>query len=207
MLVIPAILEDNSRDIENKVNLLKEDAKYFHIDIMDKTLTTESTIRVSDIPIIENIQIELHMMVKKPSDYIKEITKAKPKKVILHSEINNFETEIAKLKGPWKIYGAVDVNTEIDIVVPYLDKIAGILIMSVPIGKTGQKFHKEVLKKALYISKYTNNIEIDGGVNLRNISSCIRANIGEFAISSGIYKGENPVKNLQLLKQKLFTRV
>jgi ribulose-phosphate 3-epimerase len=206
MLIIPAILETTLDEVKSKIDLLKNDSKKFHIDIMDSTITPERSIPIHEIPMIPEVKYELHLMVKKPSEYIVEVRKIKPYKIIIHSEIPSINSEIEKVRGLWDVYVAIDITTSAEQVIPMLKKVNGVLVMSVPIGKTGQKFHKEALNKIKYLSKYTKNIEIDGGVNLRNISQCAKLNVSEFAISSGIYKGHNPKSNLTQLK-KIVRRV
>ena len=170
MLIIPAILETTLDEVKSKIDLLKNDSKKFHIDIMDSTITPERSIPIHEIPMIPEVKYELHLMVKKPSEYIVEVRKIKPYKIIIHSEIPSINSEIEKVRGLWDVYVAIDITTSAEQVIPMLKKVNGILVMSVPIGKTGQKFHKEALNKIKYLSKYTKNIEIDGGVSLRNIS-------------------------------------
>lgn len=206
MLIIPAILETTPEEVKNKIDLLKNESQNFHIDIMDGTITPEKSITIQDIPMIQGVKYELHLMVKKPSEYIREVRKVKPYKIIVHSEIQNINSEIEKVKGEWKVYIAIDISTLAEQIIPILKKTNGVLVMSVPIGKTGQKFHKEALNKIKYLSKYTKNIEMDGGINSRNISQCLKLNVSEVAISSGIYKEYDPKINLKKLK-KIITKI
>ncbi len=206
MLIIPAILETTPEEVKNKIDLLKKESQNFHIDIMDGTITPEKSITIQDIPMIQGVKYELHLMVKKPSEYIREVRKVKPYKIIVHSEIQNINSEIEKVKGEWKVYIAIDISTSAEQIIPILKKTNGVLVMSVPIGKTGQKFHKEALNKIKYLSKYTKNIEMDGGINSRNISQCLKLNVSEVAISSGIYKEHDPKINLKKLK-KIITKI
>lgn len=206
MLIIPAILETTPEEVKNKIDLLKKDSQNFHIDIMDSTITSEKSITIQELPMIQEVEYEIHLMVKKPSEYIREIRKINPYKIIVHSEIQNINSEIEKVKGDWKVYIAIDISTSAEQIIPILKKTNGVLVMSVPIGKTGQKFHKEALKKIKYLSKYTKNIEMDGGINSRNISQCSKLNVSEVAISSGIYKGHDPKSNLKKLK-KIITKI
>ena len=94
----------------------------------------------------------------------------KPNNITFHIENKAIDKYIKKIKDSGiKVGLAINPDTNIDIILPYLDKIDIILVMSVVPGKGGQKFMKEIipkLEKLRNLQKdYSYEIEIDGGIN------------------------------------------
>ena len=102
----------------------------------------------------------------------------------------------------FKVIQELKPNTEISSVIPYLDKIDLILIMSVEPGFGGQQFIPESLNKAKEIRKLKPNltIEIDGGIKDTNIDEIKKyidiAVVGSYITNSDDYnKAINNLKN------------
>ena len=94
----------------------------------------------------------------------------KQNNITFHIENKVIDKYIKKIKDNGiKVGLAINPDTNIDIILPYLDKIDIILVMSVVPGKGGQKFMKEIIPKLEKLRElqkdYSYEIEIDGGIN------------------------------------------
>ena len=94
----------------------------------------------------------------------------KPEYITIHSEIENVEKYIDKIKeNNIKVGIALNPETDINILNSYIQKIDLILVMSVVPGKGGQTFMKEIIPKLEKINElkkdYNFIIEVDGGIN------------------------------------------
>ncbi len=195
--------------IENfTVDILEglEGFDYIHIDLMDglfvnnecKNLDVFKTINESfDTPIIA------HLMVFNPFEYIQKIIKFIDI-FLFHFEIDSDLTDlINEVKRFKKQVGiAINPETSIDDIKPYLNEIDLILIMSVNPGWSGQKFLKSSVEKVNNLAQYKKNydflIDIDGGINL--INAKLLKNTDILTSSSTILKAEDPNKIIKLLK-------
>ncbi len=168
--------KDNYKDSVNKLN--KTSSNYLHLDIMDGSFTEKSSFDINEAKIINDIsnkKLDVHIMSKRLDTILDDYINLKPEFITIHSEVGNIEKYIYKIKeNNIKVGVALNPETDISILDPYLDKIDLVLIMSVVPGLGGQTFIKEVIPKLKEIKKIRNNynfiIEVDGGINNETIN-------------------------------------
>ena len=93
-------------------------------------------------------------------------------------------------------------------VIPFLNSIDLVLIMSVNPGFGGQKFIKDtlnkvkILRKEIDEKKFKTEIEIDGGINFDNAKMAKNAGVDILVSGTTIFKenGGDLKKNIQLLR-------
>ena len=183
-----------------------EGLDYIHVDVMDGKFVNninnnlkvfKSLKETYDIPIIA------HLMVINPLDYIEKIIDYVDI-FLFHFEINNDKNRIIQvIKEKQKQVGfAINPETHISNIIPYLEKIDLVLIMSVNPGWSGQKFLENTPKKvddlAEYKKKFDFLIDVDGGINLTNAKLLTNADI--ISSSSTILKAQNPNEIIKRLK-------
>ena len=179
---------------------------YIHVDVMDgkfvdnvnRNLNVFKKIKeISDLPIIA------HLMVVNPDEYIDKIIEFIDV-FLFHYEIDgNINAIIKEIKGWSKKVGiAINPDTEISEIVPYLDDLDMILVMSVYPGWSGQEFIPETIEKVDQLAKYKEiynfEIDVDGGVNLENSKNLINADI--LSSASTILKAKDPNLAIHSLK-------
>ena len=162
-----------------------EGLDYIHVDVMDGKFVNNTSNNLNvfkslketyDIPIIA------HLMVINPLDYIEKIIDYVDI-FLFHFEINNDKNRIIQtIKKKQKQVGfAINPETHISNIIPYLEKIDLVLIMSVNPGWSGQKFLENTPKKvddlAEYKKKFDFLIDVDGGINLTNAKLLTNADI------------------------------
>ena len=195
--------------IENfTVDILKglEGFDYIHVDFMDGIFVNNKNKNLDVFQKIKetyNIPIIAHLMVINPFDYIKKIINYIDI-FLFHFEIdNNKDVIIKEIRNYNKKVGfAINPETNISEIIPYLNKIDLILVMSVKPGWSGQKFLmssiERVNKLAQYKNKYDFIIDIDGGINLTNAK--LLKNTDILTSSSTILKAKDPNKIIKLLR-------
>lgn len=195
--------------IENfTVDILKglEGFDYIHVDFMDGIFVNNKNKNLDVFQKIKetyNIPIIAHLMVINPFDYIKKIINYIDI-FLFHFEIdNNKDVIIKEIRNYNKKVGlAINPETNISEIIPYLNKIDLILVMSVKPGWSGQKFLmssiERVNKLAQYKNKYDFIIDIDGGINLTNAK--LLKNTDILTSSSTILKANDPNKIIKLLR-------
>jgi len=149
---------------------------YIHVDVSDGKFTSVRNLNLDIFRILNetyNIPIIAHMMVTNPSYYIEEIINY-VKIFTFHFEIEQDLNElIDEIRNKKKKVGiAINPDTDIMEIVPYLNSIDLVLVMSVYPGGSGQRFIPQSIEKVKNLKKlkekYKFLIDIDGGVNINN---------------------------------------
>ena len=204
--ISPSILASNNR-IESIKKLNNTKADYLHIDCMDGIFVPNTQMPIEEILELEkysNIPLDIHLMVESPDEYINKLANKNIEYITIHIEIDkNINNIINKIKTlGYKVGLSIKPNTDITSLLPYLNKIDLILIMSVEPGFGGQQFIPNSLEKAKKIRELNQNItiEIDGGIKDSNIKEVKQyvdiAVVGSYITNSNDYnEAINNLKN------------
>ena len=134
------------------------------------------------------------MMVCSPNKYVKDFTKLKNVTYLtLHYESHRRPIDVINMirHTNMKVGIAINPETKVSHIVPLLNHIDQVLVMSVKPGKGGQKFMEEILYKieALKDIREENNyhyiISVDGGINEETAKLC--KDSGADMVVSGSY--------------------
>jgi len=180
---------------------------YIHVDVMDGKFVENKQDNLEVFKLLkENYDLPIigHMMVNDPLNYIEKVIEFIDIYVFHYESEGDKDTIINELKKHKKKVGiAINPDTAIVKIMPYLNKIDLILIMSVYPGMSGQKFIWETPDKInlLFAYRHKNKmkfeIDVDGGVNPDN-AKLINAEI--LTSASAILKADDPNLVIQLLK-------
>lgn len=199
--------EIKPQDIVKKLDLSKPD--YIHIDIMDGKFVSNKTWTTSEVKKFTSystLPLEVHLMVNNPSKYIEDYALMNTSIIIFHYEAVK---DINEMINKVKLYGlkvgiAINPETNINVLIPYLNLIDEVLIMSVHPGKSGQSFIEEslekisVLKNIILEGNYKTIISVDGGINNETGLLCKDAGADELVSASYIHK--DIINNIKTLK-------
>ncbi len=178
---------------------------YIHVDVADGKFANVKHTNLDAFQLLKenyNIPIIAHLMVVDPLDYLDKIIK------YLHSFTFHFEIEgdkwliINEIKKKGKNVGiAINPNTNVSEIRPYLEAIDLVLVMCVYPGKSGQKFIPQSIDKVNRLSVYKRDfdfeIEVDGGINLENAK---KLNVDILSSTSTILNSNTPNAIIQSLK-------
>lgn len=197
----------SSNNLTNTIEKLnKSITDYIHLDIMDGLFVPNTKFSIEELknilPLISK-PIDIHLMVENPLPYIKAINNPNVKYITIHIEINqdiNSLIDTIKSSG-YKACLAIKPNTNIEEIIPYIEKIDMVLIMSVEPGYGGQKFIPNSVERLKTIKKINKNIltEVDGGINNDTI-----AYVKDYTdiVVSGSYIINNPNYNEAIINLK-----
>lgn len=187
-----------------KVNMSSAD--FLHIDVMDGKFVDNTKFPVEvvkDAKLISDKPLDVHLMVE-DINTIKEYAKIKPDYLTFHVEIIK-DNEIIKYIKDLGIKVGLAINPETDVkkLLPYINDIDLVLIMSVTPGKGGQEFKDEVLKKVKSIKEKAKKdliISIDGGINDKTISKVKESGCNMVVSGSFITNSDDYDININKLK-------
>ena len=204
-----SILDCDFDNLEFEINRINEsNSDFIHIDIMDGVFVERDTRNLFDLNTIKKlskIPLDIHLMVNNPLSIIDQYAKYNPSFITIHFENNPDIKDCLKLIKSHNINAGIAINpdTEISILKPYLKDVELILVMSVFPGKGGQKFINTTYNRIeeLEALKKENNfiISVDGGVNDTNSYNLINYGSNILVSGSFLIKNSNLNKGIKSL--------
>jgi len=204
-----SILDCNFDELDIEIKKINESGvKYIHIDIMDGFFVERNTESLFDLDMISNLSdkyFDIHLMVDNPIDSIEKYFSYNPKYISIHIESkSNITSCINKIKSNGIGAGiAINPDTKLSELEPYLEDIDLVLVMSVHPGLGGQKFIETTYQKIKELNKLRDThefkISVDGGVNQSNSSSLLKYGSDILVSGSFLMKNTNlnfPIKSL-----------
>ena len=199
--IAPSILSSNFSKLGEEITTLdNSECDYIHIDVMDghfvPNLTLGPGIVKSIRPYTKKI-FDVHLMINPVMNILPSFIKAGSDIITIHHEISDNVFDCIDLikKHNLKVGISIKPNTEAKEIIPYLELIDLILVMTVEPGFGGQKFLASQLKKIKEIKGLisTRNIEleVDGGINYITSKQVVEAGANVLVSGSTIFSSKN----------------
>lgn len=211
----PSILAADFKVLGQEMKKTEENgAAYIHFDVMDGMFVPSISF---GMPVLASIHdateqfMDVHLMVQEPIRYVEAFQKAGADCVTVHLEAcEDVKTTLDKIHACGMKAGlAVNPETDVKELVPYLEDVEMILIMSVYPGFGGQKFIPESLNKIREVRAMLNeknletDIQADGGIYVENVREVLDAGANVIVAGSAVFRGdagENTAKFMEILK-------
>ena len=205
--IAPSILSsDFSKLGEVLQSLNNSGADMVHVDVMDGHFVPNITFGppvIKKIRKYSSLPFDVHLMIAPVHKYIKDFADAGADIITIHPEATeNLPASIKLIKSLGKKAGvSLNPETPVDKVLPVLNSIDLVLIMSVNPGFGGQSFMSEVLPKVQHLRKVIDEkklsveIEIDGGIDFVTGKLAKEAGVDILVSGTTLFKDENNLKN------------
>lgn len=215
MKIAPSILSADFSNLQRDIELVeKGGADYIHVDVMDGQFVPNITFGpniVQAIRPITKLPLDVHLMIVDPEKYIPAFAKAGADTITVHVEATPHIHRALQMMKDLGVKSGVVINpgtpiTMIKHVLPIADQV---LVMTVNPGFGGQSFIEETVEKIAELSELReqNNwhysIEVDGGIVPETAQICQKAGADVFVAGSYIYNSEDPVGQINQLKEAL----
>jgi ribulose-phosphate 3-epimerase len=212
--ISPSILTADLSNIEKQIRFLEEgQSDFIHLDVMDGHFVPNITFGPRMVKTIKNltsIPLDVHLMISDPDKYIEKFVEAGADYLTIHQEATiHLDRSINFIKS-FGIKAGVSLNpsTPVDLLDDVLYNIDMVLIMSVNPGFGGQKFIQHSLtklaqiKEKVSLNKLDTLIEVDGGVNMENVSTIVNHGANVLVIGNSIFESGDIPNAVKLFKKK-----
>ena len=208
----PSILDVDFTCLERELRKIESGgADLLHLDIMDGNFVPNISFGpkiVKSIKSITSLPLEVHLMVEKPENHIRSFIDAGGDIIIVHYETSKHLDRLIQIINEADVKSGIALNpaTPLSVIEYLINKIDILLLMTVNPGFGGQKFIPEMTAKIEKARKIIDNqkksisLEVDGGINLDNISEVIKAGAEIIVVGQIISKSANPEMIIKKIK-------
>src|SRR5215475_8223428 len=203
MKIAPSILAADFANLAADVARVAPESDLLHVDTMDGHYVPNLTIGP---PVVKSLRkhtdlfLDCHLMVDNPGVLLADFADAGADRCIVHIELGDPRLLFDDLRTRGVGVGLVlNPPTPVDTVMPYLDEIDLLLVMSVNPGWGGQAFIPEVLDKVAAARKEIDarslacKIEIDGGINVDTAGAAAAAGVDILVAGSAVFRAPDPL--------------
>ncbi|NCB50901.1 MAG: ribulose-phosphate 3-epimerase [Clostridia bacterium] len=200
--IAPSILSADFMRLGAEIDEIRgAGADYVHVDVMDGIFVPNISI---GIPVVESLRkhtdmfLDVHLMIDRPHRYVGRFCKAGADLVCFHAEADEPQNVIAALEEikaeGRKTALSIKPKTPASVLIPYLDRLDMILVMTVEPGFGGQSFMADQLPKIrglrALIDKMNPSceLEVDGGIDVNTAPLVADAGANVLVAGSAIFK-------------------
>lgn len=194
--IVPTILATSPEQYQQFIAAYQGFAKRVQLDISDGQFTPTVTIPAADLTWPEGWQMDIHMMVAKPSEHLANLIAMKPHMVIFHAETGE------DLLPLFDQLHAADIKCGVALakttyppkVKPFIEAADHVLIFAGELGKQGSSADLLQTEKVPLITGIKSDVEIgwDGGANMSNVRAIAHAGVNVIDVGAALATSENP---------------
>lgn len=216
IILAPSLLAADFAILGSQIRETREcGASYIHIDVMDGVFVPSISF---GMPLIESIRpvtdqfFDVHLMIVDPERYVEEFVKIGADGITFHLEATKDPKKVIDLIHSFGAKAGISIKpgTPVEEVLPFLNDIDLVLVMSVEPGFGGQTFIEESFGRIRQIREYLNAnglkdvvLEVDGGIGKKNVADVVAAGATAIVAGSAIFRKRSITENIEMFNEAL----
>ncbi len=210
--IAPSLLAADFGYLMRDIKAVEGKTDYLHIDIMDGHFVDNLSIGV---PVVESIRkytdmfFDVHLMLTNPEKFVKPFADAGANMITFHIECTDDPEGLISLIKSFGLKAGISIHphTPVEKVIPFVDKVDLILVMTVVPGFGGSSYldvsdeRISAVRKALDASGSKAFLSVDGGINKKTIKEAYDSGARYFVAGTAVFGHEDPGKAVEELRE------
>lgn len=211
-MLAPSLLSADFGHLANDIEMLnKSNCDWFHLDVMDGVFVPNISF---GFPVMEAMKrharkpLDVHLMIERPEKFIPEVQRLGALVMNVHQEACvHLHRVLQQIRNAGMMSGVtLNPSTPVSMVEDVLEEADLVMLMSVNPGFAGQRFIEHTYEKVERLREMIDRrhlptlIEVDGGVCRENAARLYEAGADVLVAGSAVFRAQNPVEEVDILK-------
>ncbi len=211
--IAPSILAADFAHLGDDIRSVSKVADLLHVDVMDGHFVPNISLGppvIASLAKITDLYLDCHLMISDPLRYLQPLADAGANGVTAHIEAIPDPEPFFTTAGDLGLDASLAINpdTPIEAIVPFLDECAMVLVMSVHPGFGGQQFIEGALPRIARLREMIDSralatdIQVDGGIDTSTAGRARRAGVDVVVAGTAVFRADDPaaaVREMRLL--------